>query len=265
MNESPRLFLEFLALSPNRMTILTALANKTSVSRAELQRETGIPRSTLSRILGELGDRGLVSKVSHRYEATPFGGLVAARLYSIFNSIAAMQRLQALLNQLSDTDSDLIFTSHTNSEILTPTSADPRAPIRRLADLLHTVSHVRLLVPCIIPMLLEESSPIGMGKPTFEIVVPHTILKADKDDLGPPRGLRSMITSEDGTLFAYDGNIPYFAGTFDETAVVGLTDDDGTMQGFIETRDERICSWTQTTFEAYVWGSDLITRQALPE
>lgn len=94
MRESPRYLLQFLTRSDNRVIVLAALTTGASFTRSELQSETGIPRSTVSRILGEFRDRGLVSRVGHRYEVTPFGGFLAERLHSVFDSIESMQRLQ---------------------------------------------------------------------------------------------------------------------------------------------------------------------------
>lgn len=257
MDESPCEFLRFLARSPNRVTVLGAVASDAVVSRPELQLATGIPRSTLSRILGELGDRGMVSKVGHRYKVTPFGGFVADRLDSIVDSIAVVQRLNGLLDQLSDSHADLGFTSQTNSEILTATSADPRAPVRRFTDLLHSASHVRLVLSVAIPEMLEEDSTIRSGKSTFEIVIPSSVLKAD-DALDWSRRFRPVLASGVGTVFSYDGDIPYLAGMVDETAVVGLTNNAGTIRGYVETDDEHVQSWANMTVEAYVRNSDRI-------
>lgn len=251
MKESPLEILQFLAGSDNRVTVLAFLTTGATFTRSELQTETGIPRSTISRILSELGDRELVSRVGHRYEATPLGRFLAGRLHSVFDSIEAMQRLQTLLRQLSDADPDTTFTDHTRSEILTPTSSDPGAPTRRFTDLFYAATHVRLFVPTAIPVLFEVDSPVGEEKQTFEVVIPRTAFEVKRNDSRSAPKLRDVIASSDVTLFAYDGDIPYFAGTIDEIAVVGLTNDAGTIQGYVETGNETVRSWTEAIVEAY--------------
>lgn len=229
MAESPPELLQFLARSDNRVTVLAFLATGASFTRAELQTETGIPRSTVSRILGEFKDRRLVSSGANRYEVTPLGRFLAGRLHSMFDSIETMQRLQTLLKQLSGTGTDTDGTYHARSELLTPTSADPGAPTRRFADLLHAASRVRLLVPAALSRLFEVDAATGDGKQTVEVV----------------------LASGDGTLFSCDSDVSHFVGTIDEVAVVGLTDDAGTIRGYIETSNAAVRSWIEATVEAY--------------
>lgn len=251
MSESPREFFAFLARSDNRVTVLATLATGASCTRAELQRETGIPRSTLSRILSDLEGRELVSRDGHRYEVTPFGRFLAGKLSSVFDAVEAVQKLQRLLKQLSDAEPDITFAAHTSSEILTPTSGDPKAPVRRFTDLLHTASRVRMLVPGVIPVLSEVESTIGERTQTLEVVIPRSAFERERDDSLSSQRVRGVLTSGDVSLFSYNGDIAHLAGTIDETAVVGLTDDAGTIQGYIETSDETVRSWTEAVIEAY--------------
>lgn len=266
MKESPRDLLQFLARSDTRVTVLAALTtDQASSTRSDLQRETGIPRSTLSRILSELGDRELVSTVGHRYEVTLLGRFLAGRLHSVCDSVEAMQKLQTLLNQLSDTESAITFTDSTRGEILIPTSVDPEAPTRRFADLLQTASYVRLLIPATIPLLFDVCSAIGDGKQTVDIVMPRLAFEVERDNSMFSQQLRDVTASGAVTLFSYDGDIPHLAGMMDEIAVVGLIDDAGTVQGYVETNDETVRSWSEAVVEAYQRNAGRVTSKDLTE
>lgn len=258
MSQSPPELLQFLTRSDNRVTVLEALATGTVSTRSELQRETGISRSTLNRILGELEDQNLASKVGYRYEVTLFGGFLAGRLRSVFDSVETILQLQRLLKQLSDTNPDSTFTDHTSSEILTPTSSDPVAPARRFADLLRAASHVRLLVPAVIPALSDVDSANGDGTQLFEVVIPHVAFEGAWDNSVASRRLRVLMKSGDVSVFSYEGDIDYVVGTIDKTAVVGLTDDAGTIQGYIETSDNIDRSSTEAIVEAYQQHADRV-------
>jgi hypothetical protein len=161
-----------------------------------------------------------------------------------------MQRLQQLLNQLSAANSDVTFTEYLSSEIVTPTSADPGAPARRFADLLQAASHVRLLVPAAIPALLDVDSAVGDGKQLFEVVIPRVELEVERDDSISAQRPRGVMASRDVMSFSYGGDITHFAGTIDEIVVVGLTDDAGDIQGYVETNDEIVRSRTEAIFDA---------------
>lgn len=241
MTESPPELLQFLARSDNRVTVLASLATGASFTRSELQTETGLPRPTVSRILGEFKDRRLVSSGANRYEVTPLGRFLGGRLHSMFDAVETMQRLQTLLKQVSGTGTDTDGTYHARSELLTPTSADPGAPTRRFADRLHAASRVRLLVPAAIPQLFCVDATTGDGQQTVEVV----------------------LASGDGALFSDDSDVPHFAGTIDGIAVVGLTDDAGTIRGYVETSDAAVRSWAETTVEAYTRNASRVDAEVL--
>lgn len=251
MRKSPSGLVPFLTCSANRVAVLAAIATEASCSRSDLQTATGIPRSTVSRILDELDDHGLVSSVDHRYEVTPLGRVLAKRLNMVFDSIDVMQRLQTLLKQLSDTDPVITITDHDSWEILIPTSPDPGAPARRFADLLMAASHVRLLAPDVIPVLFDVNSPVGEEKETFEVVVTRGVLQGKGYSPRSAHPMRGVTPSGDITLFSSNEDISHVAGTIDDIAVVGLTDDAGAIQGYVETSDKAVRTWTDAILDAY--------------
>lgn len=83
----------YLSRSENRIRILHALTRRPFKPR-ELEEKTGIPRSTLRRIISEMVDRGWVDRTSNRdYVATPVGDLMAAETERYTNSVRAIQAL----------------------------------------------------------------------------------------------------------------------------------------------------------------------------
>uniref|UniRef100_UPI00403F17BC helix-turn-helix transcriptional regulator n=1 Tax=Haladaptatus sp. DJG-WS-42 TaxID=3120516 RepID=UPI00403F17BC len=54
MRQPPLDILQFLVRSDSRATIFTTFTTNAFCTQSELQTETGIPRSTVSRIIGEL-------------------------------------------------------------------------------------------------------------------------------------------------------------------------------------------------------------------
>lgn len=254
---------QFVVRSNGRATVLESLSPDASLKRSQLQREHGIPRSTVSRILSELETRELVSSDGNRYEVTPFGGFVVKRLHSICCSIEAMQQLQSLLSQISNPNPHITFAELSQGEIVTPTSVDPDAPARRLSDLLHAASLVRLIIPTPAPILFALETLTKEGMETFEVVIPRIALEVKRAELMAPPQLRDLIASNTLVLFSYDGDIAYVAGTIDETAIIGLTDHAGTIQGYVETSDETVRSWTASSVEAYQQSAECVNAEFL--
>lgn len=242
--------LQCLGRSVNHDRVLDACTRRSSLTCAEVQVETGIPRSTASRILRELEEQRLVSKTSRQYEVTPLGVLIAKRLESMRDAVEATQRLQRVLTMLSVDEFDFAV-DQARYEILTPRGSDPGAPARRFADLLHTASHVRLLLPALNPAIIGEDALRGKTIRTLEIVIPCLIRDATHDDSTTVQHRQENLWDRLGTVFASDGDGCLFAGTIDETAVLGLINDAGRIHGYVETSDSGVWAWATTIFESH--------------
>lgn len=256
MRQSPRNLLQFFARSDNRIIVLEAIATRASFTQAEIQADTEIPRSTISRILEDFLTTGLLSRVDHGYKVTPLGGFLAERLDSITEVIEVTQQLHRLLKRLSDSKRKVANSDRTSSEIVSPVSSDPRAPTRRFTDLLQRASDVQLLVPTIVPMMFDLDVAMRAERRTFEVVLPQNALEVNRDNSTSPLRLREQVASSSARVFVYDGDIPHFVGMIDEFAIVGLIDDSGTINGYVETRDEALRAWTETTFGVFRRNAD---------
>lgn len=74
-----------------------------------------------------------------------------------------------------------------------------------------------------------------------------------------PQRLLKQVACSSATIFVYVGDISHFAGMIDEFAIVGLLDGAGTINGYIEIRDEAVQGWTETTFGVYRRNADGIS------
>ena len=91
--------IEFLALSPNRVTVLERLADGVH-TRSELGEATGASQATLGRILGDFEERDWVRREGNGYVATATGRLVAEGFRDLLDVMAAERELRDVVAYL---------------------------------------------------------------------------------------------------------------------------------------------------------------------
>ena len=123
--------IEFLALSPNRVTVLESLADGRR-SRSELADATGASQATLGRILGDFEDREWVRRTEGAYAATATGRLVAEGFRDLLDVMSAERELRDVVAYLPTEAMDFDLRHLADAKIVTPTETRPNAPLQRL-------------------------------------------------------------------------------------------------------------------------------------
>lgn len=249
--DRPTELVSFILHSENRLDALQALASEPA-TRPELQSKTDIPRATLSRILADFTRRDLASRDGHRYLATPLGVHLARELRSLFDSVDSMARLQTLGQWLRLPDSGIELGDLAGATVTLPTPADPLAPVKRTAAVLTASEHAQGLCN---NAVVENIEAIWRGvieeRKGFEAVVTVDALDVVSGDAAVSELVCDMLTSGRVEVSVYDGEIPQLIAVADGTVVFEVTDDEGAIQGLIETEDESIEAWFDSTFEIY--------------
>lgn len=253
---SSRDLVAFVTRAENRVEVLLTLASGPA-TRSDLQAETGIPRATLSRILADCRDRDLVSRNGHRYETTPLGDVVAAELRSVFASVSSAMALQTLTALLPMADLAVDFEELATAEVTRPTPIDPMAPVKRAASVVEDAAHVRTFCYSVLhaPILAALSAVTGDGQ-RLEGVVAAGVLDVVASDPELAGRARELFASGAVDLYVYDGGIEPQLIVADRTTMFLVTDDEGSIQGLVETADERILSWAVDFFASLKEASD---------
>jgi predicted transcriptional regulator len=243
----------FVARAENRGEVLRALASS-SRTRPELLAETGVPRTTLSRILADFRDRDLVARDGHRYRTTPLGAHLATELESLFASVETVRALQTLAGWLPLEDLGVEFDRLAAAEVRLPTPPDPMTPVKRDAAVVGTVDHVRTF--CYrgysvlhAPILAALRGVTGRGQ-RLEGVIAAGVLDVVASDPELTASARELFESGSVELYVYEGGVEPQLIVADRTTMVLVTDGDGATQGLVETGDGAILSWAGETFEA---------------
>ena len=82
VSSTPLEEIEFLARSPNRVSVLDALT-RGPMGRYEIEDATGVARATLGRILDDFEDRGWVREDDRQYRTTQLGAYVSREITTV--------------------------------------------------------------------------------------------------------------------------------------------------------------------------------------
>lgn len=261
--ESPAELVSFVTRAENRVAVLRCLAEGPQRRRA-LQDATGIPRATLSRILADFRDRQLAVREGHDYATTPLGDVLAGELESAFDAVGGMAAIQTLQQWLDVEEYDVPIEHLADAEVILPTPADPMAPIRRAEEWLANGSRVRIAAGGIVPSCLEAVwRPVTEGRQRFEGVVTHAVLETVAADPAMRRQTLDLFDAENATFVVHpDADLPFLL-VVDDLAWIAVTDDAGTIQGHIETTDERVRAWAEASIDRYVEAANPISTDLL--
>lgn len=241
----------FLARSENRVTVLLSVAREPA-SRQELQATTGVPRSTLSRILADFRDRDLVTRNHHEYAATLLGRHLAAELRALLDSVDTVWDLQPLDRWLPLSALDLDVRDLGDARVTRPTTVDPLAPLRRTAEVLGTSQRVRGLCNNVVPGILEElKRSVFEDGLRVEVTVTEAALAAVSGDPGVRDLVVDMLNTDLLDLRVLDEDIPVLAIEADDTVLLEVADDEGTVRGLVETESDAVRSWFCASFDSY--------------
>ncbi len=240
----------FVTRAQNRVDALLTLAPGPR-TRPELEDETGIPRATLSRILADFRDRDLVARDGHRYRVTPLGALVASELESLFESVETTRALQTLAEWLPLEALDVDFERLAAAEVTLPTPIDPMAPVKRAASVVEEADHVRTFCYSVVhaPILAALRGVTGRGQ-RLEGVIAAGVLDVVAADPDLAERARELFESGSVELYLYDGGIEPQLIVADRTTMFLVTDEEGAIQGLVETDGGTILPWAEELFES---------------
>lgn len=255
----------FLTRSDSRIAVLRSLS-RNAMTRQELQDATGIPRATLSRTLADCRERALVTRDGHRYRVTSFGHLVADELAAFLDSVASIQALHTLSTWLPMDDLDVSLPGLAGAEVTLPTPIDPMAPVKRAADAVEGGDHVRTFCYSVLhaPILAALQGVVHRGQ-HLEGVIAAGVLQVVADDPELARSATQLFESGAVELYLYEEGIEPQLIIVDGVTMFLVTDEDGAIQGLVETGDDAVVHWAERTFESLKEAAEPLDRDRAVE
>lgn len=237
----------FLLRAESRVAVLHALDEGVR-SRFELIDATGIPRTTVRRILADLREQEVVRRDGHEYRLTTTGRQFVERLAAIETRIETMQRLRGIEPWLPTEAFDFDLETLADAEITLPDPAHPLAPIDWTYRRLLEADRFWMLSDSATPDTLEACWR-AMTTDRCEVVVSADlvdVIAVDTRGAGLPPG-----SLQPGGLYIVDRPIPCSLAVADDTVLLRVHDDAGSVAAVVESDAPAVQAWTEATRVAF--------------
>jgi predicted transcriptional regulator len=218
---------------------------------------TGIPRTTLDRIVNELESRDWAERtVDGTYTATLQGIHLQRQFQPFLDAVVAIRRLGDAVAWLPTAELTIGLEHFADAEIWRPAGDDPVETIDLMVEMVEGATEHRAFTHLVPPAPLSEAILEGIesGRLTAE-----GVLTADSVDFlreTPERRRRwaSIVESGTGDLYRYDGEIPCNLWIIDEYVLIKKSGPEPFSQAYgvpIVSQDETVHSWADRLIDSY--------------
>jgi len=243
--------ISFLTRSESRVGILTHLLDAGPTTQRAFREELSSSRSTVTRALSALEDRGWVTRNGDAYQLTPQGRIVADGLDGLVDLVRATEDLSTFIRWFPIGEYDVSLDQFRGAEITASTEPDPYAPSRKHAARLREADGFRMLLPSIDLQLVRstEERVVGGDLELELIVSPGMEATIVSDEFATALG--TQVRSGGTTVLVADEPAPFYIGLSDAGDVqIGVEDDEGFPRALVESRDESLQSWAERVYES---------------
>ena len=248
----PRDQILFLARAESRVRVIELLVESGPATQREIRTQLDASRTTVSRSLQSLRDRGWVEKSDGAYRLSRAGRIIAAEFARLLDTVKTVEELSEFLRWYpADIDIPGLLDAN-DVEVTYSTDADPYAPARRQTEILHTAERLRILLPAIdldsTKTITEQVTQRGLELET--VVSPNVESTIESDEFAPL--MREKMQTGRSAVFVARDSIPFYLGLTDDGRIqVGLADEDGLPRALLETANESISSWAKSVYQDY--------------
>jgi hypothetical protein len=107
---------------------------------------------------------------------------------------------------------------------------------------------------------------LAEGTQTLESVFNRGIIETIASSQPAERNqLLTVLDSARGTVHVYEGDVPVVLGIMDDVIYVGVENETGVLVALIETTDDAVYEWAESTFETYRENATELTREAFEQ
>lgn len=256
--QTPPELVMFLTRAENRIAVLMTLTSG-PYDRRGLQETTGIPRATLNRILADLRDLGIVTRIDGEYVATRLGEIIASELRSLFDMLETVEILSTIEQWLPTDSADFDLTTLAASNVTIPTPSDPLAPIERAFEAVLEADGFWAVSRSATPDTLEASRrAVFDGRGVCEVVISSDIFDVIAVDPTIEAKLREIDDTDHIGLFVHEGKVRHNLAVVDGTVLLRVHDGEEAIKALVATRDDAVRSWADTIREMYVSDAERI-------
>lgn len=231
---------------------MEGLLEAESATQRDLRTRLGASRTTVSRSLSSLVERGWIERTDGAYRLTHAGRVVAEEFSRLHETVAAVDELAEFLRWFpADVETPDVLGA-TDVEVTYSTDGAPYAPARRQTEILQDADRLRILLPAIdldsTRTITEQVTERGLE---VETVVSPAV-EATLEDEEFASLIRRKIETGRSTVYVSPEPLPFYLGLADDGRVqVGLADEEEIPRALLETTDDGVRTWAERVYREY--------------
>jgi len=232
----------------DRVPMLKAARDR-QLDRSQLQDELDISRATAYRRTSTLVEDGLLDQQPAGYQTTGAGCAVIDAVEQFERSLAAIDRLEPLLAQLSapELTRNIHLFADANLHVATP--QNPNAPLEPWMEHFEEFDHSRSFVVAGCPRkVTEQGIKHAQNGVDFEAICTPLALQADQN--ASEEAFETIASADAPSLYTHS-ELPFTMGIIDDVVIIGGFDSDTSLP---------VASLTTENLEAREWATDLYRR-----
>jgi len=250
--DTPHEQILFLAQAESRVQIVKHLFKSGPATQRTLRSELDASRTTVSRSLQSLTEKGWVEKSQNEYRLTRAGRVIAQEFTGMLDTVEATGELEEFYRWFpADLDSPDFFVA-ADVVVTYPTDAAPCAAAEKQSKILYTADRLRILLPATdldsTRTITEQVTERGLDVET--VVSPDVGALFESDEFKSL--VMEMEKSGFSRFYVSQDELLFYLGLIDDGRVqIGLADDEGIPRALLETTDETIRNWATEIYESY--------------
>jgi predicted transcriptional regulator len=250
---------EFIARSTNRVQLLQTLREVESATRADLRSSLSASRTTLTRNLDALQERGWVRVEDGAYALTPGVVAIVDAFLELEETVATVDHLQPFLQWTTRDAFDVGLEHLGDAEITVDEPGNPWAMVNAHVSRLRESDHLMLALPVAglhgYEVLHEK---VLAGETTVESVVTDGVAASMTTDSEFAPLTADLLAADGFEMHQARTEIPLFVGVLDDVVQVGV-DEGGEPRALLETENDVVREWARDKVAAFKRTAEPVT------
>ncbi|WP_435360027.1 helix-turn-helix transcriptional regulator [Haloarchaeobius sp. DFWS5] len=255
----------FLSRSTNRVRILEVIDEFDGASRDDLRTELAASRTTVTRNVEALLDRGWIRQENREYRVEPGVELVIERFRDLEETVETVQRLQPFLQWTTRETFDVDLSLLRDASLTVAEPGNPWAMVNEHVSGLRESSVDRILLPLTGLHAMEAAhQKIVNGDARAEFVVTKGVVETLFEDPDFAPLTTEMVETGRFEVYQTDEPVPFYLGVLDDTVQVGV-DEEGEPRALLETTDPAVLEWASECLDSYQRGAVAVEADPVSE
>lgn len=250
---------EFIARSTNRVQLLETLRDLDGATRADLRASLSASRTTVTRNLNALEERGWVRQEDGAYVLAPGVDAIVDGFLDLEGIVATVDHLQPFLQWTTREAFDVDLEHLEDAEITVAEPGNPWAMVNAHVATLRESDDLALALPVAglhgYEVLHER---VLAGEVTVDSVVTDGVAESMTTDPEFAPLTADLLAADGFEMHRTTTEMPFFVGVLDDVVQVGV-DEGGEPRALLETENDIVREWAREKLAAYRRTAEPVT------